>query len=390
MAMNFALSNEQNQLQDMVAEFCRREVTPGAQTRDQLAEFPKELFLQLSALGIPAIAHARDDGGMGLGTLEMVLALEQIARADQSLAVTTMVNAGCSLAFAKFANVNLKRQWLADVVTGRRVCSLAGTEAQAGSDTAAIATRARQQADGSWLINGSKAYITNAGTDISSFTMVLAHTSSPDAPKRQFTLFHVPTGSPGYVVGAPYAKMGWRSSDTRPLFFDNCRVSSDSVIGEVGKGRSIALWGFQQGRIFLGACSLGLAQGCLDLAINFAKERRAFGGTIGRLQLIQQMVAEMAVKVEAARMLVYRAAWLADQGRATLKDLAIAKYFATEAGSECADLAVQIHGGWGFMDDCPVSRYFRDNRICTIGDGSSQIQILLIAKELGLDVEFND
>lgn len=387
--MNFTLSNEQRQLQNTVAEFCRREVAPGAQMRDQLAEFPKELFLKLSALGVPAIPHAPDDGGMGLGTFEMVLALEQIARVDQSLAVTTMVNAGCSLAFSKFASVNLKRVWLADVVAGKRICSLAGTEAQAGSDTAAIATRARQQADGSWLIDGAKAYITNAGTDISSFTMVLALTSSQGALKPQFTLFHVPAGSPGYTVGAPYAKMGWRSSDTRPLFFDSCRVSPDSVIGEVGKGRFIALWGFQQGRIFLGACSLGLAQGCLDLSINYAKERRAFGGTIGRLQLIQEMVAEMAVKVEAARMLVYRAAWLADQGLATLKDFAMAKYFATKTGSECADLAVQIHGGWGFMDDCPVSRYFRDNRICTIGDGSSQIQILLIAKELGLDVEFN-
>jgi len=387
--VDFMLNNEQEQLQDMVAEFCRREVAPGAQVRDQHAEFPTELFLKLAALGIPSIPHARANGGMGLGTFEMVLALEQIARVDQSLAVSTMVNTGCSLAFAKFASAKLIRQWLPDVVTGKKICSLGGTEAQAGSDTAAVETRAQRQADGSWVINGSKAYITNAGTDISSFTMVLAVSSPKDAPKKQFTLFHVPTGTPGYTVGPSYAKMGWRSSDTRPLFFDNCTVSEDSVIGEVGQGRSIALWGFQQGRTFLGACSLGLAQGCLDLALNYAKERRAFGATIGRLQLVQQMVAEMAVKVEAARMLVYRAAWLADQRLATLRDLATAKYFATEIGSECADLAVQVHGGWGFMDDCPASRYLRDNRICTIGDGSSQIQILLIAKELGLDVEFN-
>jgi short/branched chain acyl-CoA dehydrogenase len=387
--MDFLLSNDQKQLQDMVTEFCRHEVAPGAQARDQRAEFPTELFLKLAALGVPAIPHSRDYGGLGLGTFEMVLALEQIARVDQSLAVTTMVNAGCSLTFSKFANEKLKRQWLPDVVAGKKICSLGGTEAQAGSDTAGVETRACQQSDGTWLINGEKAFITNPGTDISSFTMVLAVTGGSDSPKKEFTLLHVPTGTPGYEVGPSYRKMGWRSSDTRPLFFKDCKIGSESVIGDVGKGRSIALWGFQQGRVFLGACSLGLAQGSLDHAVNYAKERRAFGATIGRLQLIQQMLADMAVKVEAARLLVYRAAWLTDHGQATLKELAIAKYFATEVGSECANLAVQVHGGWGFMDDCPPSRYLRDNRICTIGDGSSQIQILLIAKELGLDVEFN-
>lgn len=373
----------------MVAEFCRREVAPGAEARDQRAEFPTELFLQLAALGIPGIPHSRACGGLGLGTLGMVLALEQIARVDQSLAVTVMVNAGCSLAFARFANEKLKQQWLPDVISGKKICSLSGTESQAGSDTVAVETRARRQADGSWVINGSKAFISNAGTDISSFTMVLAVSTPAEASRKEFTLFHVPSGTPGYNVGPSYRKMGWRSSDTRPLFFSDCKIGSDSVIGEIGKGRHIALWGFQQGRAFLGACSLGLAQGCLDHAVRYAKERRAFGSTIGRLQLIQQMIAEMAVKVEAARLLVYRAAWLADQGQATVKDLAIAKYFATEIGSECANLAIQVHGGWGFMDDCPPSRYLRDNRICTIGDGSSQIQILLIAKGLGLDVKFN-
>lgn len=386
--MDFVLTDEQKQLQEMVREFCEAEVAPSAEERDRRAEFPTELFLKLASLGIPAIPHDPAYGGLGLGTLDMAIALEQIARVDQSLAVTTMVNAACSLTFSRFASDKLKKEWLPDVVAGRKICSLAGTEPQAGSDTAASKTRAKQNANDSWVINGEKAYITNPGTPISSFTMVMAITSPPDAAKKSFTLFHVPTGTPGYEIGASYRKMGWRSSDTHPLYFSDCTVPADGVIGDVGNGRHITHKGFQQARVFLGACSLGLAQGSLDHALAYAKERPAFGATIGRLQLIQEMVATMAVKIEAARMLVYRAAWLADHGKATLKDLAMAKYYATEVGTECANLAVQVHGGWGFMDDCPPSRYLRDNRICTIGDGSSQIQILLIARELGLDVQF--
>jgi len=386
--LDFLLSQEQKELQEMVADFCRKEVGPGAEARDQKAEFPTDLFLKLASLGIPAIPHRPEYGGLGLGTFEMVLALEQIARADQSLAVTTMVNAACGLTFSRFAGEALKRDWLPDVVAGRKICSLAATEPQAGSDTAGARTRARRQPDGSWVIDGEKAFITNAGTDISSFTMVMAVTSPPQVPRKEFTLFHVPTATPGYEFGPPYRKMGWRSSDTRPLYFNGCRVGGDAVIGELGKGRLITHRGFQQARVFLGACSLGLGQGSLDHALTYAKERQAFGGTIGKLQLVQRMVADMAVKVESARMLVYRAAWLADRGQATLKDLAMAKYYATEIGTECANLAVQVHGGWGFMDDCPPSRYLRDNRVCTIGDGSSEIQILLIARELGLDSAF--
>ena len=386
--MDFLLTEDQERLQSTVADFCDREVAPGAEERDRTAVFPTELFGKIAGLGIPAIPHHQDDGGLGLGTFDMVIALEQIARVDQSLAVTTMVNAASGLTFARFASRQLKDKWLGDVVSGRRICSLAGTEPQAGSDTAGSTTRARPTSGDGWSISGEKAYITNPGTEISSFTMVMAVTSEKDAERKSFTLFHVPTGTPGYVVGPAYRKMGWRSSDTHPLYFDDCRVGADAVIGEIGKGRLITHRGFQQARVFLGATSLGLAQGSLDHALAYAKSRRAFGATLGRLQLIQEMLAQMAVKIEAARMLVYRAAWLSDHGKATLKDLAMAKYFATEVGTECANLAVQVHGGWGFMDDCPPSRYLRDNRICTIGDGSSQIQMLLIARELGLDVAF--
>ena len=387
--MDFFLNEDQQKLQDMVEEFAREEVSPNAEQRDRDAAFPTELFLKMSGLGIPAIPHDPEYGGLGMGTFEMVLAIEQLARVDQSLAVSTMVSTAVALTLSRFGSVEQKEKWLRPVVAGTKLASLGGTEPQAGSDTAGFKTRADQHADGTWTINGEKAFITNAGTDISSFTMAIAKAAAYGSDEREFTLFLVPAGTPGFEAGKSYNKMGWRSSDTRPLHFTDCKVPDDFVVGKVGAGRYITHKGFQQGRAFLGACSLGLAQGCLDLSVAYAKERQAFGASLGKLALIQDMIAQIAIRVAAARMLVYRAAWLADHDKAELKDLAIAKYYATEIGTECANLAVQVHGGWGFMDDCPVSRYLRDNRVCTIGDGSSQIQTLLIARELGLEVEFN-
>jgi alkylation response protein AidB-like acyl-CoA dehydrogenase len=201
-------------------------------------------------------------------------------------------------------------------------------------------------------------------------------------------LFLIPKDTKGYTVGKSYNKMGWKSSDTHPLYFEDCELGPENIVGEVDKGRILLHKGYQQARVFLSICSVGLAQASLDVAVAYATERKAFGATIGKLQLIQKMIADICVKVETARMVTYRAAWLADKGLATGKDLAIAKYYATEIGNECANLALQVHGGFGFMDECPASRYVRDNRVCTIGDGSSQIQTLLIARELGLDVQF--
>jgi alkylation response protein AidB-like acyl-CoA dehydrogenase len=385
--MDFLLSDDQKNLQAQVEAFAKERVAPVAEKLDRDGVFPTSLFHELAEIGVTAIPFGENVGGMGLGTFEMVLALEQIARADQSLAVSTMVSIAAGLTLDRFGSQAQKDKYLPDIVAGRKICAIAGTEPNAGSDTAGFTTRGRLT-DGQWVINGEKAYITNAGTDVSSFALVLVVTSLPDAPKKSYSLFLVPNGTQGYKPGEKYRKMGWRSSDTRPLFFDDCTLSPDMVVGDVDKGRLLLHKGYQQARVFLATCSLGLAQGSLDLAVSYAKERKAFGGTIGKLQLIQKMIADIAVKVETARMVVYKAAWLADRGEATGKDLAIAKYYATEIGSECASLAIQVHGGWGFMDDCPASRYLRDNRVCTIGDGSSQIQTLLIARELGLDVSF--
>jgi short/branched chain acyl-CoA dehydrogenase len=386
--MDFGLTADQSDLRDRVRDFAQREVAPKSEALDREGRFPTDLFRQVGELGVLGIPFSEDEGGLGLGVFDAVLALEELARADQSLAVSAMVSMATGLTLSRFGTEEQKRQFLSDIICGRSICAIAGTEPQAGSDTAGFKTAARRDGNG-WVINGQKAYITNAGTDISSFALVLAVTSPLAAERKTFSLFLVPVGTAGFTVGEKYKKMGWRSSDTRPLYFDECRLSGDMVVGDVDKGRILLHRGYQQARLFLATCSLGLAQASLDHAVAYAKERQAFGGPLGKLQLVQEMIATMSVKVDAARLLVYKAAWSFGQGgEPELKDLSTAKYYATEIGSECANLAIQVHGGWGFMDDCAPSRYLRDNRVCTIGDGSSQIQLLLIARANGLDVSF--
>ncbi|MBV8840127.1 MAG: acyl-CoA dehydrogenase family protein [Alphaproteobacteria bacterium] len=386
--MNFDLSPAQQQLQAQVRDFAQGEIAPIAEKLDRDGVFPAALYNKLGDLGVMSIPFAEKHGGMGLGVFEAVLALEEIARADQSLAVSAMVSMATGQTLARFGSQQLIDQWLPDIVTGQKMCAIAGTEPNAGSDTAGFKTRARMVGNDRWVINGEKAYITNAGTELTTFTLLLTVSSLAEAAKKQFTLFLVPNDTKGYERGDKYRKLGWRSSDTRPLYFNDCEVSADNVIGEAHKGRYLLHKGYQAARLYLAACSLGLAQASLDHAIKFAQERQAFGGSLGRLQLIQEMIADMALEVDTARLVTYRAAWGIDQGRENLKELSMAKYLATEAGTKCADKAIQVHGGWGFMDDCPVSRYYRDNRVCTIGDGSSQIQKLLIARECGLEVTF--
>lgn len=385
--MDFRLTEDQLKLQEQVGEFSQGVVAPLARKLDRDGVFPVDLFKQVGEMGITAIPFSPEYGGLGLGTLDMVIALEQLARADQSLAVTTMVSVASGLIIQRFGTPEQKARFLPDIVSGKGLGALAGTEPHAGSDTQSFTTRAELK-NGEWVVNGAKEFITNAGTEISSYALTLVVTSSPDDPRKTFSLLIVPTNTPGFVAGKPYEKMGWRSSDTRPLYLEDCRVSQDLLMGQVGQGRFILHKGYQQARAFLSACSLGLAQACLDRSVEYAQERKAFGGSIGSLQLIQKIIADMAVKVDCARLLTYRASWMADQGMDNLKELSMAKYYATEIGTQCADAAIQVHGGFGFMDDCDVSRYYRDNRICTIGDGSSQIQTLLIARALGLDVRF--
>jgi len=385
--LDFELTQEQRQLQESVRKFAQAEVAPVAEELDRNGVFPTKLFQRVGELGITAVPFDEQYGGMGCGVLDTTLAIEELARADQSLAVGAMVSIATGLTLQRFGTEAQKEAYLPDIVQGRRICAIAGTEPDAGSDTSGFRTRAIPNGKG-WKLRGEKAFITNSGTDITSFILVLAVTSQDDAGKKSFSLFLVPPGSPGFSVGPAYSKMGWRSSDTHPLHFDDCPVGPDQLVGEPDKGRYLLHRGYQQARLFLAACSVGLAQACLDESIRYANERRAFGNSIGRLQLVQEMVAQIAVQVDAARLLTYRAAALIDQGHQPMRELSMAKLYACEAGTRCADLAIQVHGGYGYMDECPASRYYRDNRICTIGDGSSQIQALLIARECGLEVTF--
>ena len=387
--MNFELTPEQIELQESIRAFAQAEIAPRAEELDRVGEFPTDLFRRVGEMGVMSIPFDPEYGGMGLGVFDTVLAIEELARADQSLAVSTMVSIATGLTVQRFGTQEQKRTWLPDIVSGRKICSIAGTEPDAGSDTGGFKTRATQLENGQWSLSGEKAFITNAGTDLSSFTLILAVSSEREAAKKQFTLFLAPNDAPGYTRGAKYRKMGWKSSDTRPLHLDDCQLGEENIVGGMHGGRWVLHKGYQAARLFLSACSLGLAQASLDLAIAYAKERQAFGGSLGRLQLIQEMIAKMALKVDSARLVTYRAAWQVDAGKEDLMALSMAKLHATETGSEVANMAIQVHGGFGFMDECPASRYLRDNRICTIGDGSSQIQTLLIARECGLDVSFS-
>lgn len=386
--MHFELTEQQRELKSQIHRFAQAEIAPRAQELDRKAEFPIDLFQRVGEMGVMSIPFPEELGGMGLGVFDAVLAIEELARADQSIAVSTMVSMATGLTLARFGTDEQKKKWLPEIISGQKACSIAGTEPDAGSDTGGFTTRATQLGNGQWSMSGEKAYITNAGTPISLFTLILAITSAKDAERKKFSLFLTPNDAPGYSRGKGYDKMGWRSSDTRQLYLDDCQLGADALVGDLDGGRYLLHKGYQAARIWLAACSLGLAQASLDHAIAYAKERKAFGGTLGRLQIIQQMIAQMAIKVDTARLLTYRAAWQIDQGIDDMGALSMAKMGATEIGTEVANLAVQVSGGWGFMDDCPASRYLRDNRICTIGDGSSQIQALLIAKSCGLDVDF--
>lgn len=387
--MSFELTQDQKNLVQTVREWAQSEVAPIAYELDQRAEFPSDLYVKMNKeIGIAAIPFKEEHGGLGLGILDMSLAIEELARADQTLALTTMVAVATGLTLQSFGSDMQKQNYLPDIVAGRAIGSIAGTEPQAGSWTAGFKTRANKAASGKWSISGEKAFITNSGADITSYNLVCAVTSPKDAAKTSMTLFLVPAGTPGVTIGKSYDKLGWRSSDTHPIFLDGAEVGDELIVGKEGDGRYIVHKTYQSARCFLSACALGLSQACLDHSIAYAKDRQAFGRSLGGLQLIQKMIADMAVKVETSRLLARQAAVKADQGTASILELAMAKYYCCETSSEVADLALQVHGGWGFMNDCPVSRYLRDTRITRIGDGSSQIQSMIIAKELGLDVTF--
>ena len=386
--MDFNYSEAQQSIRTMVRDFAVNEVAPGAEERDRTGEFDYGLWKKLGELGIIGINLPEEVGGAGGDFLSYNLAMEEISRVDQSLGVTMLVAEGAAkflLPDALTSKPSWEDEYIKPIVRGEAFGCTAITEPEAGSDTAAIQTYATLDGN-EWIINGSKALITNPGLKNCLFVIPVLLT---DRAKREFSVILVPTGTSGYTMEPKYRKMGWRSSDTRELHFDDCRVPTENLIGKRGEGRGrVVVVGFSKVRIVSGSSALGLHQGCIDESLKYAKERKAFGKPIGKNQYIQGMLCEMVLEAETGRLLRDKAATLADQVKeseaASMYWASLVKWFCCDAANRAAYSAVQIHGGLGFMDECPVSRYYRDIRVWTIGDGTAEIQKMLVARELGL------
>ncbi len=388
--MDFDLTPEQQALRRTIREFAQAEIAPHAAGWDARGEFPLAVIRQLGQLGVMGLPFPEEEGGVGAGTLELALAIEELARVDASVAITVSANVGLAGAVLhQFGSPAQRERWLVPLARGEILGALAGTEPGAGSDVAAITTTARLE-DVTWRLNGTKAFITNAGTPLSRFVVVTAVTGEPGtapAPpgRREISMLLVPNGTPGYRIGPPYHKLGWHASDTRELVFEDCRVPEDHLVGARGAGVRQFLAVLDGGRIGIAALAVGLAQGALDLAVDYAKQRYAFGEPIARKQAIQFQLADLATEIEAARLLTYRAALLRDRGLPHTQAAAMAKLFASEVAVRAASVSLQVHGGYGYMEEAPIARFYRDAKILTIGEGTSEIQRLVIARSMGLD-----
>ena len=380
--VDFDLSPEQVQFRGVVREFAEAEIAPHAADWDRDHEFPVETVLAMGRLGLFGLPFPEEYGGGGADYLTYCLAIEELARFDASMAIT--LEAGVSLGAAPFLYSGTeaqKQEYLVPMIAGEVLGAFGLTEAEAGSDAGATATRAELDGD-EWVINGSKTFITNSGTPITKCVTITARTGA-----NEISNIVVDAGTPGFTVMAPYRKMGWHASDTHELVFDGCRVPEDHLLGVRGEGFKTFLRILDEGRIAIAALAVGLAQGCLEASVAYARERRAFGGPIGRYQSIAFKCADMAVAVENARNLTYKAARLRDRGEPIRTASAMAKLYASEIAVSATRDAVQIHGGYGYIDETPVSRFYRDAKILEIGEGTSEIQRLIVARDLGLPVE---
>ncbi|MCC7106186.1 MAG: acyl-CoA dehydrogenase family protein [Chloroflexi bacterium] len=382
--MDFELSEEQQALQQTVREFARAEVAPHAERWDRERVFPIDVIRKLGALGVMGIPFPEAYGGLSAGPLAMAVVIEELARVDSSVAITVAASAGLGgMPLLLFGTEAQKQRWLVPLARGEILGAFASTEPGGGSDVQAAQTRA-ELLEGEWVIDGAKAFITNAGTEMSGFVILTAQTG--ERGRRELSTILVPAGTPGFQVGPSYRKMGWHASDTRELVFDNCRVPEEDLVGPRGHGARHFLAILDGGRIGVAALSVGLAQGALDLAIDYARQRTAFGRAIVSFQAIQFQLAQVAAEIEAARALTYAAAAMKAADRPCTKQAAMAKLIASELAVKAADVCVQVHGGLGYMDDTAAARYYRDANILTIGEGTSEIQRLVIARHLGLGV----
>ena len=377
-----ALTSEQTAIRDMTREFVRKEVAPFAAEWDRSATVPLPTLRKAGALGFFGVGVPPEWGGSGADFVSYILMTEELAYGDAG--VCNMISATNAFAWKvrDHGTPAQKARFLRPVAAGEALACLMYTEPQAGSDAANQQTRAVRHGD-RWVINGTKSFITNAGTPMSGFVIITALTGQREGMREVSTIL-VPNGTPGYVIGRPYRKIGWHASDTRELVFSDCRVDRACLLGPRGDGVRHFLSILDGGRIGVAALGVGLAQGCLDISLAYAHERKTFGQPIARYQAIQFMLAELATQVQAARLLTYEAALLKDNDESYSKAAAMAKLFASELAVKAADVAVQVHGGLGYMDDTPAARFYRDAKILTLGEGTSEIMKIVIARRLGL------
>jgi short/branched chain acyl-CoA dehydrogenase len=376
--MDFDLTTEQRLLRDTVREFARQEVAPVASELDREKRFPYEIVEKMGALGMMGIPFPTEYGGGGADTLAYVLAIEELARVDSSVCITVAAHTSLgTMPIHLWGTEEQASEWMPELCSGRSLASFGLTEAEGGSDAGATRTRAKLT-DGEWVIDGAKQFITNAGTEISGCVTITARTNGDEISN-----IIVPTGTPGYTQGGAYRKMGWNASDTRPLSFDGCRVPESNLLGPRGAGLRQFLHILDGGRIGVAAMGVGLAQGALDEALAYAKERQAFGQPISKFQAIQVKIADLSAEIEAARLLTYKAALQKDRGEPFTLTAAQAKLKTGRLAVRATEEAVQIHGGYGYIEEYPVCRFYRDAKILTIGEGTDEVQQMVIARQLG-------
>ena len=377
--MDFELTEEQEMIRRMVRDFAEKEIAPVAGEMDEKGEFPWEIIRKMAPLGFLGLPIPEEYGGAGVDNVSFAIAMEEIARASGSIAITldAHVSLACE-AILQFGSEEQKRKYLAPLARGEKLGAFALTEPEAGSDAAAIKTRAVLSGD-EWVLNGQKVFITNGSiADV----VVVAAVTDPTKGHRGISNFIVEKGTPGFRPGRDEEKMGLKGSVTSQLFFEDCRVPKENLLGKEGEGFKQFLIVLDAGRIAIGAMAVGLAQAALDASIAYAKERVQFGQPIAKFQAIQWMIADMATQLDAARLLVYRAAWLKDRGVRFTREAAMAKLFASEIAERACHAAIQIHGGYGYTKDYPLERFYRDVRLCEIGEGTSEIQRLVIARQV--------
>jgi short/branched chain acyl-CoA dehydrogenase len=376
--VKFDLTTEQQDVRRLVRDFAEGEVRPVAEELDRTKSFPYEIVRKLGELGLMGIPYPEEYGGGGADNLSYAIAIEELTRVDSSVAITVAAHTSLGTwPIYAFGSDAQKEEWLPQLCSGQKLGAFGLTEPEAGSDAGNTRTRATLE-DGHWVINGSKAFITNSGTRLSGVVTITARTG-----EDEISNILVPTGTPGYEIGEPYRKMGWNASDTRPLSFEDCRVPEANLVGRRGRGLSQFLQTLDGGRIGVSAMGVGLAQGALDEALAYARQRIAFGRPISKFQTIQAKLADLSTEIEAARLLTYKAALEKDADKSFSLTAAQAKLKTGRLAVKASEEAVQIHGGYGYIEEYPVSRFYRDAKILTIGEGTDEVQQMVIARALG-------